>query len=89
MFNVGDKVKIADWYLSLYPIWGNSVKDKEAVVEKVVHKLVHNKELDKETRGFYRSIYGDAPVYDLFGLYIRYPGESCQYLVSQLGYEKV
>lgn len=85
---VGDKVKITPFYLTNYCGMG-PYTNQEAEVVKIESRQVSINTIEKGDRAMYQAVYGDQNRYNIICLWIRYPNDNAQYMVSPFGYEKV
>ena len=86
-YAVGDMVKITPMYLSHYLEWGPAIKDKPAKVVGVKSWKVYQKNLGREDKALFQSLYGVQAEYDLIELMIDIEGT--KFIVSQFGFAKV
>ncbi len=88
-WSVGDKCKVNPFYLGIYCGMDKRI-DSVAEVTKITVRQVKYMDLGKDdSRPMFAAKYGKKEVYDLIGLYIKYPNEVGTYLVSPFGYDKI
>lgn len=84
-FQVGDIVKITDFYTVNYPHW--NVADKKAVIVSAKRRVVISEHLSKDSKAVYQALYGIQKEFPLWELLIKI--EEGTYVASQLGFNKI
>lgn len=90
MFNLGDKVKLSDFYLSNY-CGVDSLKDKVAEITNIGIRYIKLEDLMQTKDAFQKFFtrYGKLDRYEVCTLQIKYPNINAKYIVSQFGIELV
>lgn len=81
-FNIGDKVRVTDFYRQNYPSW--DMKEEEATVVSVKKFKVYAAQLAKEDKPMFQNRYGIQFEYDMYELHVDIKGHI--FIVSQFGF---
>jgi hypothetical protein len=85
VFNIGDIVKVSEFYSTHYPEWKH--KDELGEVMSVKSSKVYHKNLGKEDRALFQSLYGLQAEYEIIELMVDICGT--KYMGSQFGFNKI
>lgn len=90
MFQLGDKVKLSDFYLSNYCGVAH-LKDVPAEITGIDIRFIKHDDLVSQKDGYQRYLakYGKLERYEVITLRVRYPECNSVYIMSQFGVDPI
>jgi len=90
MFQLSEKVKLSDFYLSNYPGVCH-LKDKAGEIISIDLKYIKAEDLMESKEGYTRFLakYGKLEKYECFTLKVKYPDQNLVYIMSQFGVDPI